>query len=148
MGIDLDDIELAVVVNIEILREVLKKMSINGRRSWIASEPQYALELGSVTVAFGTPGCSDPLNVVLFRFPVLNTEHPAGGPDKLLVMLDSITIEQPGLYRDGDGVTEDEIADIEEFLIPLRRALVPVLAEYSGLDGRRWAGGVAAEEPV
>jgi hypothetical protein len=40
--------------------------------------------------------------------------------------------EQRGLYRKGDRVLEDEIADIEDFFLPIARALVPVLAEYTG----------------
>jgi hypothetical protein len=136
MEINLDDVDLAIVVKVEILREVLRKMSVNGRRWWIACEPEYALEKGYITIGYGDPNCLDRLNTVLYRIPTLNTDRPLGGPDQLVVLLDSsvVTPEQPGLYRDGDNVVEDEIADIEDFFIPIRRALVPVLAQYSGFD--------------
>ena len=149
MEVNLDDIDLAIVVNIEILRQVLRKMSVNEqRRWWIACEPEYALERGYLTVAYGCRGCRDPLNTLLYRIPILNTDHPVGGRDRLVVLLDTsvITPEQPGLYHEGNRVVEDQIADMEEFLIPIRRALIPVLAEYSGLDGSRWADPVAYKE--
>jgi hypothetical protein len=150
MDFNLDDIDLAVVVNIEILREVLGKLSVNGRRWWIACEPEYALERGSLTVGHGCPGCSDRLNTVLYRVPVLNTDRPVGGADKLVVLLDAgvITPEQPGLYREGNKVVEDAIADMEEFFIPICRALVPLLAESCGLDRSRWADGVTSKKRI
>jgi hypothetical protein len=134
MEINLDDVDLAVVVNIEILREVLSKMSANGRTWWIACEPSYALERGHITIAYGCPGAVDRLNTVLYRVPILNTESPIGGTDKLLVLLDLTVIvaEQAGLYREGDRVIEDEFADIGEFFVPIQQAVVQVLAEHTG----------------
>lgn len=134
MDINFDDVDLAVVVNIEILREVLCRMSAGGRRWWIACEPAYALERGYISLGFGDPRCVDRLNTVYYRVPILNTEQPVGGPDKLVVLLDPTVIvaEQVGLYREGDRVTEDEFADIEDFFVPIQRALVPVLAAHVG----------------
>lgn len=134
MEINLDEVDLAVAVNVGVLREVLYKLSANGRTWWIACEPTYALERGYVTVAFGCPGCSDRLNTVLYRLPILNSEPPRGGPDKLVLLIDPsvVTAEQPGLYRESNGVELDELADMEDFLLPIRRALVGVLAEYTG----------------
>lgn len=148
MEINMDDVDLAVVVNIEILREVLKKMSGGGRRWWIACETQFALERGHICIGFGDPLCKDRLNTVYYRVPILNTDRPLGGTDKLVVLLDAsvITPEQHGLYREGSGVIKDEIADIEDFFLPIRRALVPILAEFSGLDGSRWSGAVTSNE--
>jgi len=135
MKVSLDDVDLAIVVNVEILREVLKKMSVDGRKWWIACEPAYALERGYVSLGFGDPRCKDRLNTVYYRLPILNTERPIGGPDKLVVLLDSSVAipEQAGLYREGDRVTEDEFADIQDFFIPIERALVPVLAYFCGV---------------
>jgi hypothetical protein len=135
MKISLDDVDLAVVVNVDIFREVLKKMSVvNGRRWWIACEPAYALDTGYITVGYGDPHCSDRLNTVLYRVPILNIDWPPGGPDKLVVLLDSsvVVADQPGLYRGDDGVGPDEVADFEDFFVPILRALVPVLADYVG----------------
>ena len=39
MDLNVDSIELGFVVNLETLREVLKGLSVNGRRWWIASDP-------------------------------------------------------------------------------------------------------------
>ena len=134
MELNLDDVELAVVVNVEILRQVLKTLSRNGKKWWIACEPAYALESGFVTVGYGDPGCVDRLNTVYYKIPILNQDLPFGGPDNLVVLLDSsvVVAEQCGLYREGDRVLEDEIADFEDFFTPIVRAIVPVLAEYTG----------------
>ena len=134
MDLNLDDIDVAVVVSIEILREVLKKLSVNGKRWWIACEAAYTLESGFVTIGYGDRGCVDRLNTVYYKVPILNEDPPPGGPDKLVVLLDSsvVVAEQCGLYREGDRVLQDEIADIEDFFTPIARAMVPVLAEYIG----------------
>lgn len=134
MDINLDEVDLAVAVNVEILREVLKKLSASGTTFWIACEPAYAFERGYLTIGHGCRGCTDRLNTVLYRVPILNRDQPLGGPDKLLVLIDPSVIiaEQPGLYRDGDGIALDELADLEDFLLPIRRALVSVLDEYTG----------------
>jgi hypothetical protein len=36
MDLNLDDVDIALVVNVEILRQVLKKLSSNGKRWWIS----------------------------------------------------------------------------------------------------------------
>jgi hypothetical protein len=135
------------VVNIETLREVLRKMSLNGRRWWIACEPEYALERGYISLGFGDPNCQDRLNTVYYRTPILNTERPLGGPDKLIVLLDSTVIvaEQAGLYREGESVVPDEFVDIQDFFVPIQRALIPVLAEYCGAQ---WADATASTEGI
>ena len=134
MELNLDDVDLAVVVNVEILRQVLKTLSRNGRKWWIACEPAHAMEAGFLTIGYGDPGCVDRLNTVYYKVPILNEDPPLGGPDKLVVLLDSSVVvpEQCGLYREGDRVLEDEITDFEDFFIPIARAMVPLLAEYTG----------------
>ena len=134
MELILDDVEIAVVVNLEILRQVLKKMSRNGKKWWIACEPSYAQEAGFITIGFGDPGCVDRLNTLYYKVPVLNEDAPLGGPDKLVVLLDSSLVvpEQCGLYREGDRVLQDELADFQDFFTPILQAMVPVLAEYTG----------------
>lgn len=135
MDLNWDDIEIAVAVNVEVLRQVLKKLSRNGKKWWIACEPAYALESGFIIIGFGAPGCVDRLNTIFYKVPILNEDPPLGGPDKLVVLLDSsvIVAEQCGLYREGDRVLQDEIADFEDFFTPIVRAMVPVLAEYIGV---------------
>ena len=135
MEFNIDDVDIAVVVNVEILREVLKKLSANGKRWWIACEPAYTLESGSVTIGYGDPGCVELLNTVYYKLPILNQEMPLGGPDSLVVLVDSsvLVAEQAGLYREDDRVLEDPVADMEEFFMPIARALVPVLAQDSGV---------------
>ena len=136
MDLNLDDVDIALVVNVEILRQVLRKLSHNGQKWWIACEPAYALEDGFLTIGYCEPGCVDRLNTVYNKVPLLNDDAPLGGPDKLVVLLDSTVVvpEQCGLYREGDRVLEDEVADIEDFFVPMVRALVPVLAEHVGMQ--------------
>lgn len=150
MEVNLDAVELGVVVRVEILRQVLKGLTTDHREWWIACELDSAFERRYLTLGFGCQGCTDRLNTILYQLPILNAERPIGGLDHLVVLLGSSVVapEQPGLYRDGNGVVKDEIADIEDFLIPIRRALVPILAEYSGLDGSRWAGAGAWSERI
>jgi hypothetical protein len=54
-----------------------------------------------------------PAQYRLLQAPLLNDDPPLGGPDKLVVLLDSSVVvpEQRGLYRGGDRVLEDEIAE-------------------------------------
>jgi len=77
----LDDVEIAVVVNLEILRQLLKKLSRNGKKWWIAWEPSSAQEAGFITIGYGDPACVDRLNTIYYQVPVLNEDPPVGGPD-------------------------------------------------------------------
>jgi hypothetical protein len=87
------------------------------------------------------------LNTVYYRVPILNTDRPLGGSDKLVVLLDSSAIvpDQAGLYHEGDRVVEDQFADIQDFFIPIERALVFVLADHCGAKS---TGGFASQEGV
>jgi hypothetical protein len=40
--VNIEEVELGFVANLETLREVLKELSINGRRWWVASDPTDA----------------------------------------------------------------------------------------------------------
>ena len=46
MDADLSELELGIVTSLQTLREVLKRLSIGGRRWWIASDPLGAVEDG------------------------------------------------------------------------------------------------------
>lgn len=129
MEVSLEEIDLGVVVNLETLRKVLKDLSVDGRRWWIASDPINALESGFVTIGHGDPGCIDRLNTLYYRLPVLNDEKRVAGFDKLLLLLDVSVIfpEQPGLYIEDGRVLKDEFSDIECFFFPIKRALAEML---------------------
>jgi hypothetical protein len=129
MDFSLDEVDLGFVVKLETLREVLKSMSINGRKGWIASDPLDAIESHSVTIGHGDPRCHDRLNTLYYRVPVLNEQRPTAGTDQLRLMLDSSVVwaEQPGLYFEDGRVGRDSVADLEAFFDPIQRALLAKL---------------------
>jgi hypothetical protein len=129
MDLIVDEIELGFVVSLATLRQVLKELSVNGRKWWIASDPSDALETNTVTIGHGDPGCKDRLNTLYFRVPVLNEDEPTAGFDNLILVLDCsvISAEQPGLYREGRRVLKDSLADLEAFFDPIERALLAKL---------------------
>lgn len=55
--IDFTEVELGFVVDLRTLKETLKSLSVNGRRWWIASDPQDAVEDGFISIGFGHPDC-------------------------------------------------------------------------------------------
>jgi len=126
---DLGEVELGFVVNLKTLRDVLKGLSVSGRRWWIASDPMDSLESHSVTIGHGDPGCVDRLNTLYFRVPVLNDEKPLVGTDRLILLMDSsvVSAEQPGLYMEAGRLLEDPLADLECFFQPIRQALIAML---------------------
>jgi hypothetical protein len=129
MRFHLDEVDLGFVVNLETLRDVLKAMSVNGRKWWIASDPSDAVDSHTVTIGHGDPDCHDRLNTLYYRVPVLNEEMPMAGTDKLTLMLDSSVVwaEQPGLYFEDGRVGHDSAADLEFFFDPIQRALLAKL---------------------
>jgi hypothetical protein len=131
MDFGLDDVDLGFVVSLATLREVLRSMSVNGRKWWIASDPADALESHTVTVAHGDPACRDRLNTLYFRVPVLNEGKPMAGTERLILLLDCsvVSAEQAGLYIEDGRVLNDEIADLESFFDPIQRALIAKLRE-------------------
>lgn len=129
MYASLDEVELAVVVNLETLREVLKSLSIDGKRWWIASDPHDAVADGYISIGHGDPGCSDRLNTLHFRVPVLNDETPLGGTVRLILLFDESTSfpEEPGFYLENNEVVQDPFEDLMRFFEPIKRALVACL---------------------
>jgi hypothetical protein len=69
MYTSLDEVELAVVVNLETLREVLMSMSIDAKRWWIASDPHDAVAGGYISIGHGTPAAPIVLTPCIFAFP-------------------------------------------------------------------------------
>lgn len=125
MDIILDEVDLGFVVNIATLREALAGLSSRGRTWWLASDPAEAIQRNCVVIGHGDPLCEDRLNTLYYRVPVLNQERPVGGTDRIVVLLDSsvISAEQPGLYREGERVLQDPVADVESFFFPIQAAL-------------------------
>jgi hypothetical protein len=97
VNVNLEEVDLGFVVDLETLREVLKSMSVDGRRWWIASDPIDAIDSHTLTIGHGDPGCQDRLNTLYFRVPVLNDQTPIAGNEKLVLMFDSSVVwaEQP-----------------------------------------------------
>lgn len=118
--------ELGFVVNLETFREVLKGLSINGRRWWIASDPYDAAETGCVAVGHGDPQCRDRLNTLYFRIPVLGNEVPRAGTDNLVVLFEPSTVSaaEPGYYIENGRVMQDCLEDFACFFYPIKDALI------------------------
>jgi hypothetical protein len=131
MYLNVDSIELGFVVSLETLREVLKGLSVNGRRWWIASDPADALETHDLTIGHGDPGCKDRLNTLYFKVPVINGDKPTAGYGNLILLFDCsvISAEQHGLYLEDGRVWKDSLADLESFFDPIHRALIAKLRE-------------------
>jgi hypothetical protein len=105
---------------------VLKGLSINGRCWWIASDPYDAVETGYVSVGHGDPNCTDRLNTLFFRIPVLNNETPRAGTDRLVLLFDASTssAEEPGYYIEDGRVMQDLLEDFRSFFYPIKDALI------------------------
>jgi hypothetical protein len=133
MRFHLDEVDLGFVVNLETLRDVLKAMSVNGRRWWIASDPSDAIDTQTVTIGHGDPRCHDRLNTLYYRVPVLNEEMPMAGTDKLTLMRDSsvVSAEQPGIYIEDGRVFKDSVEDLQSFYDPIQRALMAKLQSFN-----------------
>ena len=138
MEIDFSQVELGVVVNLTILREVLKSLSIDGKRWWIASDPQDALTTRSITIGHGDPHCTDRLNTLYFCIPVLGNETSRGGTGGLVLLFDpsTTTAAEPGYYIEDGRVVEDFVEDFHCFYRPIMRGLIARLRAES-LEGEQ-----------
>jgi hypothetical protein len=126
MDVDFTEVELGLVVNLETLREVFKGLSVGGKRWWIASDPQDAVENGAIFIGHGDARCTDRLNTLTFRVPVLNDETPTGGTDRIVVLFDPCTSfsQEPGCYIENGRVMQDPLEDFFCFYHPIKRALI------------------------
>jgi hypothetical protein len=136
MNLNLDEVDLGFVVNLETLRGVLKSISVNGRKWWIASDPIDATHNRTLTIGHGDPGCEDRLNTLYYQVPVLNEQVPMAGTEKLVVLFDSSVVqaEQVGLYIEDGEVVEDALSDLESFFDPIQRALLAKLQSFIASD--------------
>lgn len=121
-----DNIEIGFVVNLETLREALKTLNIRGRRWWLASDPADAIDDGYVVIGHGDKNCTDRLNTVSFRVPVLTRQTPYGGTGRILLLFDAsvIAADQPGFYLADGLIEQDFLEDFQCFFRPLKDALI------------------------
>jgi hypothetical protein len=133
MEVNFDQVELGVAVNLATLRHVLKRLSINGKRWWIASDPADAAMTRSITIGHGDPGCIDRLNTLYFTIPVLGSSVPGARTDNLVLLFDPSTsaAAEPGYYMEDGRVIQDSLEDFFCFFQPIIRALAARLQEES-----------------
>jgi hypothetical protein len=126
MDVDFSEVDLGFVVSLGTLREVLKAISLNGKRWWIASDPHDAAETGFITIGHGDQKCVDRLNTLYFHIPVVGNQEWKTRTDRLIVMFDSTTVtaEDPGYYIDDGRVMQDTVEDLCSFFEPVEWALI------------------------
>jgi hypothetical protein len=123
---DLDDVELGLVVSLDTLRGVLKTLSVDGRRWWVASDPHDAAETGSLTIGHGDPNCKDRLNTSYFRVPVVSSAAADCHRVRLVLLFDSscVTAEEPGFHVEEGIVMRDALDDFSAFFEPIKAGLM------------------------
>jgi hypothetical protein len=126
MDLDLSEVQIGIVVNLQILREVLKGLNVNGRRFWIASDPDDALENGSLTIGHGDPNCVDRLNTLYYRIPIVGDGGWDLRADRLIVMFEqsTATAEAPDYYMENGRLVQDSADEFFRFYQPVERALI------------------------
>lgn len=128
---DICEVDIGFAVNLGTLCQILRGLSGDGRRWWIACHPADALETQRLTIGYGDPGCVDRLNTLYFNLPILSAEMPMAGEDRLIILLDSSVISavEPGFYMERGRILLDPIADLECFFRPIRQALIERLRQ-------------------
>lgn len=121
-----DEVELGLVVNLETLRAVLKGLSADGKRWWIASDPYDAAVTGYVSIGHGHPSCNDRLNTLYFRIPVLSDATLGGRTNRIVLLLDPavLTSESAGYYVENGRIVQDGLEDFASFYHPVKHALL------------------------
>jgi hypothetical protein len=124
--LNLENVDLGFVVNLQILKEVLKGLSVDGKKWWIARDPEDAAEGGYLTIAHGYPGCDDRLNTTYFQIPVISSVVPLYHRARLILLFDAsyVKAETPGYYMEGGGIVRAPIEDFTAFFCPIHDALV------------------------
>lgn len=115
------NVTIGLVISVEELRSVLRGLKVNGKRYWLASDPDSASEIGMITVGFGDRSCSDPLNRAFFRIPIVR-ESAEGSPDRLMLLFDASVIEQEDRgyqLAEKQFISESPI-DFGDFFCPLK----------------------------
>lgn len=129
MDMDLNDVTLGLVVNLGILREVLATLHIDGKRWWIASNPENAAVRGSITIGHGDECCSDRLNTLYFETILLTRDVSSLGTDKLLVLIQRSQwlSQEPGFYVESGRILQDSPEDLRCSFDPIQKALIACL---------------------
>ena len=122
---EIDAVGLGIIISLKELRGVLRDLSTEGMRWWVASDPRDTLETGTITVGHFDPRCWDRLNRLYFRIPTLN-EILEDRTDDLVLLFDPllITADEPGYYFRNGHTSEDSAKDFISFFNPLSDALV------------------------
>jgi hypothetical protein len=125
MDVDFSEVEIGIVVNLQILREVLKGLNVRGRRFWIASDPHDSLETGSLTIGHGDPNCVDRLNTLYYCIPVVGNGGTNLRADQFIFMFEpsTATAEAPDYYLENGRLVQDSVEDFFRFYQPVERAL-------------------------
>jgi len=124
------DVEIGFVVNLRTLKEVLQTLKVEGRRWWLACDPEDAIHQRFVEIGYGYPGCDDRLNAVIYRFPVLDGYLPKYRRPDLIVGIDR-ALADLSYSRPSKGEVMDSVSYMEEFsefFAPLRGALIARMA--------------------
>ena len=118
MDTDLSEVQIGFVVSLEVLREVLRGLNVDGRQWWISSDPNDAVEDGFITIAHGTKQCSDHLNILHFRVPVVRSGDGKSTTDRLVLMFEpsTTTPEELGFCFENGHIGEDLVEDFFQLL--------------------------------
>lgn len=125
IDINFNDVDLGFVVNLQTFKQLLMTLSIDGKRWWVASDPDDAASVGSITIGHGNPNCQDLLNTIYYQIPVISSVVPKYNRARLTLLFDSsyIKAESPGFYRGDGSIVQDAMEDFISFFNPIRNAL-------------------------
>lgn len=125
-GVDVGEIELGFVINLKTLKEVLRGLSVDGKRWWVESDPSDAALAGFIRIGHGDVNCTDRLNRLHFRVPIIGPVHPKSPTDHLVLLFDPATCtpEEPAFYLRNRQIVADEMEDFLAFYKPLKQAFL------------------------
>ena len=114
------------VISVKALREVLKEISTDEGRWWIAEDRPHNVVVGFTLGKM----LADELNNILFKFPKIANVWLFGEDGEIVCMypISRETIQR-GLYWDKDRLVCDEVRDWEAFWPPIKAAMAK---RYSG----------------
>lgn len=133
MDVNFGALEIGIVVNLRILREVLAELNAEGKRWWIASDPDDAIATKSITIGHGDQHCGDRYNTVFFRIPILNDQMPRAGSSQIVLLFEAANLfdEKRDCVRNGGGGLQDILEDFRAFFLPIHQKLLDKLLTNS-----------------